>query len=384
MEGLAKVEGDWWKPKPDMAELEVTILKDPSGGEMVVSGGLIAEMGEIVKKTEKTVYYKALPVVNARGCVGERKPCVVGVTTDKRDAIENAPAPSVWVLDEGEGDETLGKATHRVKIDRGSYRPVSGVHGPSDTVVVTDVGSQLSGVICPIPTPSRDVFRIGTCGDYPPLSIWSEENGFTGFSVEFLEEGLKGRVEWVKTSWPELHKGLLEGRYDAAFGGINETGERRRMFLVSDAVLPCGKCVLTREEEAARFKNFSSVDQEGVVVVTNPGGTNEKFCNLNFKKAAILRAPDNKAPFTDLTSRRAHVMITDSIEAIHRSHTTPTLTYLHTNPPLTPGHTVAIAAHTPAGAAFIQAFNAYVNHPSTAAVFERLTTKWLGSPLSRL
>eukprot|EP01064_Diplonema_japonicum_P015835 TRINITY_DN2377_c0_g2_i1.p1 TRINITY_DN2377_c0_g2~~TRINITY_DN2377_c0_g2_i1.p1 ORF type:complete len:409 (+),score=71.66 TRINITY_DN2377_c0_g2_i1:60-1229(+) len=380
------VEGNWWQVPSTMEELEIKVIADGAGREMVVSGGLLSGLGKLVKETDKTKYYTGLPVIGKDGGVGDvRRPTLVALTTCKTDAVSNAPVgKQIWILNERE-DNLAGNIV-KYNGERSHYRPVAGIHGPGEVFVATSL-AQLSGIVSPnisFPSPKtkppKKITRIGTCGDYPPLSIYDESTKeFTGLAVELLEAGFKGEIEWVKTTWPDLHKGLLEGRYEAAFGGINETEKRKEMFNVSEPVLPCGKCVLTIESNRERFQRFLDIDKKGVTVVTNPGGTNENFCNLNFKSASIRRAPDNKAPFTDLTGGAADVMITDSIEALHRQNTTPALCALHTQPPLTPGHTVVISTQLD----FITSFNEFLNTPEAEAALEKLTVKWLGAPLAR-
>eukprot|EP01063_Lacrimia_lanifica_P036938 TRINITY_DN7451_c0_g1_i1.p1 TRINITY_DN7451_c0_g1~~TRINITY_DN7451_c0_g1_i1.p1 ORF type:complete len:257 (+),score=74.75 TRINITY_DN7451_c0_g1_i1:49-771(+) len=233
------------------------------------------------------------------------------------------------------------------------------------------------------------VHRVGTCGDYPPLTKRRPDGAFEGLAVELVERCFGvGRVEWVATTWPALHDGLSAGKYDAAFGGINETAARRARFDVSAAVLPCAKCILTQRGNEATYDGVGAIDKPGVTVVTNPGGTNALFCQKNFKHARVLKAADNVAPFQHLAARTADVMITDSIEALHRENVTaasPTpLAAVRAERPLTDGHTVALARKGCArGAAFLNAFNEYLASPRGARDLRELTTKWLGRPVQR-
>ena len=232
--------------------------------------------------------------------------------------------------------------------------------------------------------------KVGTCGDYPPLTIESD-GVFSGLSVELLNEAAKRfdvTIEWVKTTWPELHVGLEEGKYDAAFGGINETELRREKFNLSEPILPCGKCGLSSKKFNNMFQTSTDIDKTGVTIVTNPGGTNEAFCNNQIKHATVTVVTDNKQPFINLSNGTSQIMITDTIEALHRQNQTsssenPLISLFHDNP-LTTGHTVCLGRKDSSqGNALISALNKFMSTDEGVKIFHSVTAKWLGTPLSR-
>ena len=61
------------------------------------------------------------------------------------------------------------------------------------------------------------------------------------------------------------------------------------------------------------------MDQPGVRVIVNPGGTNERFVNANVRSATIVRHPENREIFAKLIDGSADVMITDRAEALWQS-----------------------------------------------------------------
>ena len=83
----------------------------------------------------------------------------------------------------------------------------------------------------------RGVLRVGTAGDYQPMSFLDPETGsYVGFDAalaEDLGEELGVRVEYVPTSWPTLMEDTLAGKFDLALCGITITDARKEQALMS-------------------------------------------------------------------------------------------------------------------------------------------------------
>jgi cyclohexadienyl dehydratase len=157
---------------------------------------------------------------------------------------------------------------------------------------------------------------VGLTGDYAPFS---EESGgeLRGLDVDLAREfaaahGL--RAEFVRTSWPGLMDDLSSGRFDLAAGGISVTEERRIRAAFGPAVWSDGKTPIARCADRERFSRLEGIDQPGVRVVVNPGGTNERFARANLRRASIRVFPDNRTIFDEILEGRADVMITDGLE----------------------------------------------------------------------
>jgi cyclohexadienyl dehydratase len=161
------------------------------------------------------------------------------------------------------------------------------------------------------------LLRIGTTGDYGPFS-WREDDGsFQGIDIamaEDLAQALGVELLLVQTSWPTLMSDLRSGRYDIAMSGVSRTVERARQAFLSDAYYQGGKTAISRCDQAQRFTLLEDIDQPGVRVIVNPGGTNEKFVDANIRQAIKLLHPDNRTIFAELIAGRADVMFTDAIE----------------------------------------------------------------------
>ncbi|MEX0839771.1 MAG: transporter substrate-binding domain-containing protein [Parvibaculum sp.] len=182
------------------------------------------------------------------------------------------------------------------------------------------------------------VVRVGLTGDYKPFS-WEEPEGhFEGLDVEMagaLADDLGARLEIVRTSWPSLMEDLDAGKFDIGMGGISVTEERAKVALFSTPLLSDGKTPIARCEEAARFQTLDQIDRDGVTVIVNPGGTNEKFARANIKTAKIILHKDNASIFEEIVAGRADLMITDAIETRIMQKLHPELCAIHPDAPFT-------------------------------------------------
>lgn len=174
---------------------------------------------------------------------------------------------------------------------------------------------------------ARGELRVGTTGDYAPFSVSTTatpdgEPGFRGFDIEMarsLARSLDVELRLVATSWPTLMADLAADRFDIGMSGISRTLARARVAYFSTPYHQGGKTPIARCEDAGRFRDFESIDQVGVRVVVNPGGTNEAFVRSRLRHASLRVHPDNRTIFREIAEHRADVMFTDEIEVALQS-----------------------------------------------------------------
>ena len=166
---------------------------------------------------------------------------------------------------------------------------------------------------------SRGVLRVGTAGDYQPMSFLDPETGtYVGFDAELAEDlaaALGVKIEYVKTSWPTLMEDTLAGKFDLAICGITVTEARKEQALMSDGYLGNGKTVLCRAEDADRYISLEAINRPEVRVMENPGGLNEKFARTNLPDATLIIHDVNQEIPGLVASGEADVMITEIMEA---------------------------------------------------------------------
>lgn len=185
----------------------------------------------------------------------------------------------------------------------------------------------------------RGHILVGTTGDYKPFTYLNPSDGkFEGIDIDMalaLGRALGVEVKFVKTSWPTLMKDFAEGKYDLGMGGISVNLERQKKGLFSIPYLVDGKTPITRKENVAKFQTLEQIDQPGVRVIVNPGGTNEKFAKANLKKATITVYQDNVTIFDQIVEGKADLMITDAVETVLQEKLRPQLAAVHPDKPFT-------------------------------------------------
>ena len=112
----------------------------------------------------------------------------------------------------------------------------------------------------------RGTIKIGTTGDYKPMSYFNKETGeYEGIDAELskiIADSLGVKIEYVPTTWPTLTADTLAGKFDIALCGISRNYAREKVLAMSDGygVGIFGKTILCRKADAKKFKsspNFS-------------------------------------------------------------------------------------------------------------------------------
>lgn len=168
---------------------------------------------------------------------------------------------------------------------------------------------------------ARGTIRIGTTGDYIPMSYLNPETGeYEGIDAELskiIADSLGVKIEYVPTTWPTLTADTLEDKFDIALCGISRNFARAKIMAMSDAYGEgaFGKTILCRQEDAKKFLSLADIDKPNVRVMINPGGTNEKFAKANLKKAKLIVHQENADIPRQIAENNADIMITETVEA---------------------------------------------------------------------
>ena len=151
----------------------------------------------------------------------------------------------------------------------------------------------------------RGVLKVGTTGDYMPMSFLDPEMGrYFGIDAELAEdlaEALGVKLEYVETSWPSLLEDTIAGRFDLAICGITITDDRKEKALMSDS--------------SCKYTSLEAINRLEVRVMSNPGGTNEEFVRENLPDAVLMLHDFNQEIPAMVASGEADVMITETVEA---------------------------------------------------------------------
>ncbi|HEX8697995.1 MAG TPA: transporter substrate-binding domain-containing protein [Myxococcaceae bacterium] len=179
------------------------------------------------------------------------------------------------------------------------------------------------------PAPSA-VLRVGTSGDYPPFSDWTQERP-SGFSVALVEafaaeHGLE--PTWVRFRWPELTADFSAGKFDLAASGITVRPERSVLGRYTVPVVRNGAVLLLRRprwapppaparsrvELSQALAEVRALDQPALRVAVNRGGHLERVARSLFLQAQVTAIPDNAAVREALATGQVDAALTNTLE----------------------------------------------------------------------
>ena len=165
----------------------------------------------------------------------------------------------------------------------------------------------------------QGVLKVGTTGDYQPMSYLDPDTGeYVGFDNE-LTKDLAGEmgveIQYVETSWPTLMEDTLAGKFDLAICGITVNDARKEQALMSNGYIVNGKTILCRAEDADKYTSLEAINRPEVRVMVNPGGLNEQFARENLPDVTLIIHDVNQEIPGLVASGEADIMITEIMEA---------------------------------------------------------------------
>jgi cyclohexadienyl dehydratase len=232
-------------------------------------------------------------------------------------------------------------------------------------------GSRLDDVI------KSGKLRVCTPGDYRPFSLAKPDGSYEGLDIDLIQSAAKAlgvQADMVKTSWPKLMDDFLE-KCDIAVGGISVSTDRAKRAGFSAAYMVNGKAPITRCENVSKFQTVADLNKASVTVITNPGGSNERFVRANLPQAKVLVFDDNVTIFDEILKGRADVMISESVETIVQQKLRPGLCAVNPDKPLQYGE---MGYMLPRGdAAMKQWVDTWLHLAKASGEYGRITDKWL-------
>lgn len=221
------------------------------------------------------------------------------------------------------------------------------------------------------------VLRVCTTGDYPPYTVLSADR-YIGVDIRLaadLAAALGVVPQWIPTTWGRLVDDFV-AHCDIAVGGISDTAARRRVVDFSIPTSVDGKTPVTRRADGDAYSTIAQINQPGVRVIVNPGGTNEAFARANFPDAQLIVWPDNMTIYAQIELGNADVFVTDSVEGRYRQRTHPTLQVLHPDKPF---DSAAKAYLLPRGdVLFAAAVNLWLENQIRSGRVDQLMAEWIG------
>jgi cyclohexadienyl dehydratase len=236
------------------------------------------------------------------------------------------------------------------------------------------------------PEPARDLhqilgdatMRVCSTGDYRPFTYRDPQGSWSGLDIDMADQlasSLGVKVDLVPTTWGAMMKDL-GAKCDMAMGGITVTSDRAKHALYSAPYLHDGKAAIVRCADSSKYRTLADIDQAGVRVVVNPGGTNADFDEANIHRATIIRYPDNNTIFEQIANHDADAMITDGSEIRWQTMQNPQLCGVSTDHPFTSEQKAYLIPQTDPD--LQQRVDQWLRTVQDDGTYSAISQKWLG------
>ncbi len=227
---------------------------------------------------------------------------------------------------------------------------------------------------------TRGTVRVGMTGDYRPFSIKDGAGTFTGLDVDMAESlahGLGIKLEIVPTAWPTLMADLQSSKFDIGMGGITVTLDRAKTAFFSAPVMRTGKTPIALCTNQARFGTLADIDKPSTRVITNPGGTNERFAREKLGQAQLTVYPNNVTIFEQIVAGKADLMVTDASETKLQQHLHPELCAVHPEAPFDYSEKAVLLPRDPVWKDYV---DQWMHQRIATGAFQQAMDRWLAYP----
>jgi cyclohexadienyl dehydratase len=228
---------------------------------------------------------------------------------------------------------------------------------------------------------AHKVLRIGTTGDYPPLSFYNKsKRRYEGFDIDMgkkLADYLGVRVEYIPTTWKHMGRDLRVGRFDIAMSGITVTPEKESAFYFTTPILEDGIGILAPCQNKNKYKDLSNLNLYGIRIAVEQDSDNEAFAKKTIERARIIPVPDNTAIVEHLTDNLADVAMVDLLEGKYIQQQNKTLCLVKTNQLYSEIQKAYLINKT--DKVFLQIINNWIAQMQASRAIDDIKSKWLES-----
>jgi cyclohexadienyl dehydratase len=119
------------------------------------------------------------------------------------------------------------------------------------------------------------MLRVGLTGDYAPYALRGPDGKITGADVSIaqaLTKNLGVELKIVPTTWKFMTRAFEAGDFDIVMGGV--TADRALIGNFSKTIMSDGRRPIVRCVDKDHYVSITAINQPGVRVAVNPGGTN--------------------------------------------------------------------------------------------------------------
>lgn len=225
------------------------------------------------------------------------------------------------------------------------------------------------------------VLRVGTTGDFPPVSARdTATQGYVGHDIDAAEELAKDlgvKVEFVPAEWKTLINGIAADKYDIVMSGVSLSIDRAKVAGFTDPYMEFGTVPVVRKSDAEKFKGWEDIDQSGVTVATTLGTVFDAQAKEYFKTSTLKQVEAPALGYQEVLAGRADVTITSNVDAAALTERYPELTIVAVD---------AARSRRPASFMVPQNDQVWINYlnnwilvKKTQGYFVKLGEKWLAA-----
>jgi len=162
----------------------------------------------------------------------------------------------------------------------------------------------------------RGVLRIGQDEGYMPLYGTDEKGERVGLEIELIKkmaEILGVKVEFVIVNWDGIIPALVSGKFNMIFSGMTITPERALKVNFSIPYLTVGQAILYNKSAFKTAPTYQELADKQITIAVQLGTTGEFTARRMFPKAKILTFSTMDEAAFQVASKRADIMVNDSI-----------------------------------------------------------------------
>jgi len=167
------------------------------------------------------------------------------------------------------------------------------------------------------PVYAAEKINIATDATFPPFESIDANGKLVGFDVELMEAVCKAAeldCNIIAAAWEGMFPSLVEGKYDALISQLTVTEKRRKMFAFSEIYdHPIFRFVAKKDANIT----ITPDGVAGKIIAVQTGTPMDAYVTAHMPNATIKRYDSGSAPFLDLTSGRADLVLGYQAQIVH-------------------------------------------------------------------
>ena len=224
----------------------------------------------------------------------------------------------------------------------------------------------------------RGELRVGVSADLPPLNMKNEQQEIVGFEIDVvtaLAAAMGLEVRFVEKAFPDLLSTLEGGDVDMVISGMTMTPERNTRVAFAGPYFISGTSIVTKEEELARVRDITKLDDPERTYAALAGSTSERFVTEMLPRAKLVSTRDYETGVQMVIDGSADAMVADFLRCTFSTWRHPEAGLTAMRPPFTVEPMgIALPADAPL---LLNLVSNYLNTLEDTGLLGQFKAKWL-------